>query len=96
MFSGPNGVLVFSCKVINQDVNVDNAGVRPVSWHYEDVGSVYYSREASTFWLIEQGKKFLKDLHTITDFPTGVAVAHRVSAEPLVSLAVMIEKVNPT
>ncbi len=57
---------------------------------------VYYSREAPTIWLIEQRKKLLKHFHTITNFPTGTAVAYSVSAERLVSLAVMIENVNPT
>ena len=61
----------------------------------EDVGQVYYSRDTSTICLIEQGKKFLKHFHTITNFPTSTAVAHRVSAERLVSLTVMIEKGLP-
>jgi hypothetical protein len=57
---------------------------RPTSRYYE----VYYSREALTIWLIEEGEKFLKHFHTITNFPTDTAVAHCASVGHLISLAV--------
>src|ERR1700677_640645 len=76
--------MVFLDSVSNIDEGVNMS--TPAS--YELYYDVYYSRGTSTIWLIEEGKKFLKHFHTITNFPTDTAIAHCASAGHLVSLAV--------